>query len=148
MVSPKSLDDFKGIKIEFICFREYPPCRLTRQKRWPLVNLLLQKKKNFFGKWLLYIKRNILSHRASLYLAPRVRCYWYAAPFLIGLEHKLSTLIGAGADAAYNSSDLLSLFSLSFISFISLLSPSLPQYSHQKVQKLQKASKASISSRF
>ena len=57
---------------------------------------------------------------------------------------KLSTLIGAGADAAYNSSDLLSLFSLSFIS---LFSPSLPQYSHQKVQKLQKASKASISSR-
>ena len=27
----------------------------------------------FFGKSLLHIKRNILSHRASSYLAPRVR---------------------------------------------------------------------------
>ena len=41
MVSPKSLDNFKGFKI---CFQEYPPCKLTRQKRWPLGDLLLQKK--------------------------------------------------------------------------------------------------------
>ena len=35
---------------------------------------VVAKKKNFFfGKSFLYIKRNILSHRASLYLAPRVR---------------------------------------------------------------------------
>ena len=35
---------------------------------------VVAKKKNFFfGNSLLYIKWNILSHRASLYLAPRVR---------------------------------------------------------------------------
>ena len=35
--------------------------------------VVAKKKKFFFGKSFLYIKRNILSHRASLYLAPRVR---------------------------------------------------------------------------
>ena len=35
---------------------------------------VVAKKKNFFfDKSFLYIKRNILSYRASLYLAPRVR---------------------------------------------------------------------------
>ena len=35
--------------------------------------VVAKKKIFFFGKSFLYIKRNILSHRASLYLAPRVR---------------------------------------------------------------------------
>ena len=35
--------------------------------------VVAKKKKIFFGKSLSHIKRNILSHRASLYLAPRVR---------------------------------------------------------------------------
>ena len=35
--------------------------------------VVAKKKKIFFGKSFLYIKRNFLSHRASLYLAPRVR---------------------------------------------------------------------------
>ena len=64
MVSPKSLDNFKGFKIEFICFQEYPPCKLTRQKRWPLGDLLLHI--------CFYIKRNVLSNSASLYLAPEI----------------------------------------------------------------------------
>ena len=38
---------FLGFKIEFICFQEYPSCKLTRQKRWPLGDLLLQKNKPY-----------------------------------------------------------------------------------------------------
>ena len=35
--------------------------------------VVAKKKIFFFGKSFLYIKRNFLSHRASLYLAPKVR---------------------------------------------------------------------------
>ena len=56
MVSPKSLDNFKGFKIEFICFQEYPPCKLTRQKRLPLGDLLLQKKKKLKHLYILYLR--------------------------------------------------------------------------------------------
>ena len=62
---PKNLDNFKAFKIK------YPPCKLTRQKRWPLGDLFLQKKNMFFGKSFLYINRNILSNRALLYFAPK-----------------------------------------------------------------------------
>ena len=45
--------------------------------------VVAKKKIFFFGKSFLYIKRNILSHRASLYLAPRVRMR-RASPVSIG----------------------------------------------------------------
>ena len=42
--------------------------------------VVAKKKKFFFGKSFLYIKRNFLSHRASLYLAPRVRMRRASSP--------------------------------------------------------------------
>ena len=40
MMFKKIIENFKGFKIEFICFPEYPPCKLRRQKRWPVGDLL------------------------------------------------------------------------------------------------------------
>ena len=52
MMFKEIIENFRGFKIEFICFPEYPPCKLRRQKRWPVGDL-------FWKKINLHIKRNI-----------------------------------------------------------------------------------------
>ena len=43
----KILENFQCFKIEFICFQEYPPCKLHRQKRCPVGDLFFLTKNKF-----------------------------------------------------------------------------------------------------
>ena len=63
----------KASKSNLSVFGNIPLVGLQGKKDGLWSTCCCKKKKIFFGKSFLYIKRNILSHRASLYLAPRVR---------------------------------------------------------------------------